>query len=209
MISNIKMYIKIAIVVLIAVLIASLSILGSQHKKLQENYKIAVGNEKALLQTNSNLNKEVGVLQLSVAQLAYFNDSILVKLDSVRNALKIKDKELVALQYMYSTMEKKDSIVFVKDTIFRDNLHIDTTLTSKWYNLNLKLDYPNSVVVTPKVISEQYVIIHSQKETVKPPKKCVIARWFQKKHRVIRVEIEEENPYIQHKNNKFVKILDK
>ena len=202
-------YIRLAIALLIIGLITSLSILGAQHKKLNEEYKIAVGNEKALLQTNSNLNREVGVLQLSVDQLSYFNDSVLVKLDSVRKALKIKDKELKALQYMYSTMEKKDSIVFVKDTIFRDNLHIDTTLTSKWYDLNLRLDYPNSVTVTPKVRSEQYVIIHSNKETIKPPKKCAIARWFQRKHRVVRVEIQEENPYIEHKNNKFVKILDK
>ena len=110
---------------------------------------------------------------------------------------------------MYSTMEKKDSIVFVKDTIFRDMVHIDTTLTSKWYNLNLKLDYPNSVVVTPKIVSEQYVVIHSKKETINPPKKCAVARLFQKKHRVVRVEVKEENPYIIHKNSEFVKILEK
>jgi hypothetical protein len=106
-------------------------------------------------------------------------------------------------------MEKKDSIVFIKDTIFVKDLHIDTTLTSKWYNLNLKLDYPNSVVVAPEVTSEQYVVIHSTKETIKPPKKCKIGRWFQKKHTVLNVEIMEENPYIKQKSNKFVKILEK
>lgn len=202
-------YIRLIIAVLFIGLIVSLSILGSQYKKLDNDYKIAVGNEKVLLQSNHALNKDLGVLQLRVDQLSYFNDSILVKLDSVRKALKIKDKDLQYLQYMYSTMEKKDSIVFVKDTIFRDMVHIDTTLTSKWYNLNLKLDYPNSVVVTPKIISEQYVIIHSKKETINPPKKCALARLFQKKHRVVRVEVKEENPYIIHKNSEFVKILDK
>ena len=202
-------YIRLAIALLIIVLIVSLSILAKSYKNLDNDYKIAVGNEKVLLQSNHTLNKDLGVLQLRVDQLSYFNDSILVKLDSVRKALKIKDKDLQYLQYMYSTMEKKDSIVFVKDTIFRDMVHIDTTLASKWYSLNLKLDYPNSVVVTPKIVSEQYVIIHSKKETINPPKKCALARLFQKKHRVVRVEIKEENPYIIHKNSEFVKILDK
>lgn len=202
-------YIRLAITLLIIVLIVSLSILAKSYKNLNNDYKIAVGNEKVLLQSNHALNKDLGVLQLRVDQLSYFNDSILVKLDSVRKELKIKDKDLQYLQYMYSTMEKKDSIVFVKDTIFRDMVHIDTTLTSKWYSLNLKLDYPNSVVVTPKIVSEQYVIIHSKKETINPPKKCALARLFQKKHRVVRVEVKEENPYIIHKNSEFVKILDK
>lgn len=202
-------YIRLTITLLIIGLVTSLFVLNAKYTALNEDYKIAVGNEKALLQTNSNLKHNIGVLQLSVEQLSYFNDSILIKLDSVRRALKIKDKEVQYLQYIQSTMEKKDSIVFVGDTIFKDNIHIDTTLTSKWYSLDIKLDYPNSVVVTPKIISEQYVIIHSNKETIKPPKKCAIARWFQKKHKVIRVEVKEENPYIIHTNSEFVKILDK
>lgn len=202
-------YIRLIIAVLFIGLIISLSILGSQYKKLNNDYKIAVGNEKVLLQSNHILNKNLGVLQLRVDQLSYFNDSILHKMDSVRRELKIKDKNLQYLQYMLSEAEKKDSIVFVKDTIFQPMVHIDTTLTSKWYNLNLKLDYPNSVVVNPKFISEQYVIIHSKKETVNPPKKFFLCRWFQKKHRVVRVEVKEENPYIIHKNSEFVKILDK
>lgn len=202
-------YIRLAIALLIVVLALSLFIVGYQYKNLNDDYKVAVGNEKALLHSNLSMKENIGVLQLTVDQLSYFNDSILVKLDSVRKSLKIKDRELKALQYMYSTIEKKDSIVFIKDTIFKENIHIDTTLMSKWYSLNLKLDYPNSVVVTPKIVSEQYVLIHSEKETINPPKKCKIARWFQKKHTVIRVDIEEENPYIEHKQNKFVKILDK
>lgn len=203
-------YVRLIIVLFIVSLITSLSILSHQYNKLQKDYSIAVGNEKVLLQNNQELRDKTGVLQLSVDQLSYFNDSVLVKLDSVRRALKVKDKELKALQYIHSTIEKKDSIVFVRDTIFKDNtVHIDTTLMAKWYSLSLKLDYPNSVVVTPKIVSEQYVIIRANKETINPPKKCRFAQLFQKKHKVIRVEVKEENPYIEHKNNKFVKILDK
>lgn len=203
-------YIRIAIALIIVCLIASVAILSYRYDKLSTDYSIAVGNEKALLQNNHRLKEQTGVLQLSVDQLSYFNDSILSKLDSVRKVLRVTDTELKALQYMYSTMEKKDSIVFIRDTIFKDNtIHMDTTLVSKWYSLSLKLDYPNSVVVTPKVTSEQYVVIHADKETINPPKKCKFLRLFQKKHQVIRVEVKEENPYIEYTNNKFVKILDK
>lgn len=203
-------YVRIAIALAIIGLITSVAILSYRYDKLSTDYSIAVGNEKALLQNNHQLKEQAGVLQLNVDQLTYFNDSVLIKLDSIRKVLRIKDKELQYLQYMQSTMEKKDSIVFVRDTIFKDNtVHIDTTLMSKWYSLNLKLDYPNSVVVTPKVTSEQYVVIHTNKETINPPKKCKFLRLFQKKHQVIRVEVKEENPYIECTNNKFVKILDK
>ena len=92
-----KKYIIGAVVILIILLITSLSILGSQYKKLQEEYEIAVGNEKILLQDCNNLKNNVGVLQLSVAQLEYSNDSILTKLNDTRKRLKIKDKELKGL----------------------------------------------------------------------------------------------------------------
>lgn len=205
----IRKYIRITIYAIAALLALVLTIMVIEYKKLSEEYDIAVGNEKALLQDNTSLRKNIGVLQLSVDQLSYFNDSILTKLDNVRRELRIKDKDLRHLQYIQSTMTKKDSIIFKRDTIFVRDLHIDTTMYSKWYNLHLKLDYPNSVVVNPHITSEQYVVIHAAKETIKPPKKCAIARWFQKKHTVIRVDIKEENPYIKLEKSKFVKILEK
>lgn len=205
----IRKYIRITIYAIAALLALVLTVMVIEYKKLSEEYDIAVGNEKALLQDNTSLRKNIGVLQLSVDQLSYFNDSILTKLDNVRRELRIKDKDLRHLQYIQSTMTKKDSIIFKRDTIFVKDLHIDTTMYSKWYNLHLKLDYPNSVVVNPHITSEQYVVIHAAKETIKPPKKCAIARWFQKKHTVIRVDIKEENPYIKLEKSKFVKILEK
>lgn len=201
-------YLKLIGIVGILGLIASLFILGSKYRALDNDYKIAVGNEKALLHQNLSLNTNIGALQLKVEQLTYFNDSILYKLDSVRKALKIKDKELQQLQYTVSKIERKDSIVFQRDTIFRKDVHVDTLLYDKWYTLNLQLDYPNSVVVHPEFISEQYLFIRASKETIDPPKKFFLCRWFQKKHKVVRVDIVEENPYIKHLNTRFVKIID-
>ena len=112
------------------------------------------------------------------------------------------------MQYTVSQIGKKDSIVFQKDTIIQQDVHIDTLLQTQWYSLEIKLDYPNSIVVHPEFISEQYLIIRAVKETIDPPKKFFLCRWFQKKHKVVRVDIVEENPYIKHLNTRFVKIID-
>lgn len=202
-------YIRLTIAILFVLLIVSLSVLASQYKKLQEEYEIAAGNTKILLQDKTDLYRNIGILQLHIDELEYSNDSVLQKLNKARKELKIKDKDIKYLQYMATKIEKKDSIIIKRDTIFVKDTHVDTLIKDKWYNLQLKLDYPNSVVVNPKFISEQYVVVHANRETIRPPKKCRIGRWFQKKHTVIRVEIKEENPYIKQTNNQFVKILDR
>lgn len=109
---------------------------------------------------------------------------------------------------MASTAVKTDTICF-KDTVFKD-LHtdIDTVLTDKsWYSLQLSLKYPNRISVTPSFTSEKYVMISSRKETVNPPKKFFLFRWFQKKHTVIEADVVEKNPFIQNKKNKFIEVI--
>ena len=110
-------YIRLAIVVIFIGLIIGLSTVVQQHRKLKEDYNIAVGNEKILLQSNQELNTNLGVLQLRVDQLGYFNDSLIHKMDSVRKELKIRDGQLHYMQGLLSEAEKKDSIVFVKDFV--------------------------------------------------------------------------------------------
>ena len=46
-----------------------------------------------------------------------------------------------------------------------------------------------------------------EKQTVNPPKKFFIARWFQKKHNVLQVEVVEKNPYMDDQKSKYVEIV--
>ena len=62
-------------------------------------------------------------------------------------------------------------------------------------------------MVSPSFVSEKYITVSSKKETVNPPKKFFLFRWFQRKHKVLIVNIHEENPYIETNNSKFVEIL--
>jgi hypothetical protein len=197
----------------IIVILVFLTMLGilfitfSENRKLKEDLLLSKNNEKALIADNNTLSSKNIAYQLTIEQLNYFNDSIINKLDSIRKELKIKDNNIKQLQYILSKASKKDTIIF-SDTIFIDNnLNLDTTLEDKWYTLNLELKYPNIIITEPTFISEKYVISSYRKETINPPKKCKFLRMFQKKHKVIEVEVIDNNPYIINKKQKFIEII--
>lgn len=165
-------------------------------------------NQKAFIAENSSLKDENRAFKFTVEQLNYYNDSILQKMNDVKKELKIKDKNLKQLQYLLSVSTKKDTVLFT-DTIFRDkNLALDTIIGDKWYNIRLGLKYPNLIYTEPTFTSEKYIIVNKKKETVNPPKKFFLFRWFQRKHWVMEVHIKEKNPYIKEVNNKFVEIIE-
>ena len=94
------------------------------------------------------------------------------------------------------------------DTILQPTVqNIDTVIGNEWYKVNMKLRYPGTVVVSPYFKSQQYIIAHLKKETVDPPKKWWWQRLFQRKHKVLNVEVVEKNPYIDVKSNKYVEII--
>lgn len=201
-------YIKIVIAALIVSLSIGSYILYTKNQSLKEELSISVSNEKAFIVENSSLKEENRVFKFTVEQLNYYNDSILEKMNEVRKELNIKDKDLKQMQYLLSEATKKDTIVF-RDTLFREStLDIDTLVGDKWYNIRLGLKYPNLITTNPTFISEKYIIVNKKKETINPPKKFFLFRWFQRKHWVMEVNIKEKNPYIKEVNNKFVEIIE-
>ena len=191
-----------------AVLIASISILIHNNRELKKDLSTATANIKAYSDENSSLKNSARVFQLTVGQLSYYNDSILQKMNEVRKELKIKDKNLKQMQYLLSESTKRDTVLFT-DTIFKDKeLALDTLIGDKWYNIRLGLKYPNLIYTEPTFISEKYIITNKRKETINPPKKFFLFRWFQRKHWVMEVYIKEKNPYIKEINNKFVEIIE-
>ena len=201
-------YIKIIIAVLVVSLSIGSYILYTKNQSLKEELSISVSNEKAFITENSSLKEENRVFKFTIEQLNYYNDSILQKMNEVRKELKIKDGNLKQMQYLLSEATKKDTIVF-RDTLFREpSLNIDTLIGDKWYNIRLELKYPNLITTNPTFVSEKYIIVNKKKETINPPKKFFLFRWFQKKHWVMEVHIKEKNPYIKEINNKFVEIIE-
>ena len=180
----------------------------NRNQDLKEEISVLMSNQKAFIAENSSLKNENRVFKFTIEQLNYYNDSILQKMNDVKKELKIKDKDLKQMQYLLSEATKKDTIVF-RDTLFRESsLNIDTIIGDKWYNIRLGLKYPNLIYTEPTFTSEKYIIVNKNKETVNPPKKFFLFRWFQRKHWVMEVHIKEKNPYIKETNNKFVEIIE-
>ena len=204
----VKKYIRIGIVILVSLLAISTYTLYTNNQKLKEEISISMSNQKAFIAENSSLKEENRVFKFTIEQLNHYNDSILQKMNEVRKELKIKDKNLKQMQYLLSEAQKKDTIAF-RDTLFRvPTLKIDTLLGDRWYQMKLGLRYPSTIITEPKFVSEKYVIVDYKKETINPPKECAIARWFQKKHKVVEVEVVEKNPYIENKQQRFIEIVE-
>ena len=200
-------YIRIGIVILVSLLAISTYTLYTNNQKLKEEISISMSNQKAFIAENSLLKDENRVFKFTIEQLNHYNDSILQKMNEVRKELKIKDRDLKQMQYLLSEAQKKDTIV-LRDTLFREpTLKIDTLLGDRWYQMKLGLRYPSTIITEPKFVSEKYVIVSYKKETINPPKKCAIARWFQKKQKVIEVVVVEKNPYIENKQQRFIEKL--
>ena len=197
----------IGLLVVAAALLVISGILWGKLSNVNGKWEVAEANVKAYSNKLTEEGRKSTALQLTVDQFKYFNDSILEALDKTRKELKIKDKNLKALQAVSSTFSKTDTI-YHTDTLFREpSLELDTLLGDRWYTLRLGLKYPSMIAVKPEFKSDKHIVVSSKKETVNPPKKFFLFRWFQKKHWVLHVDVVEHNPYVTGQNSEFVEIL--
>ncbi len=206
MINKIKQIWRYIVIGAFIALITIIVILYNSYQNAQESLKESRNNEKAYQIENLNLKDDSRMFMFHIEQLSYYNDSITDKLNAERRNLKIKDKQIVQLQYMLSKVQKVDTITLI-DTIFTPTVNLDTTIGDKWYSLNLKLKYPNSIIVSPTFTSEKMVFMYLKKETINPPKKTWFGRLFQKKHKVMEVKVVESSPYIENKQTRFIEIV--
>lgn len=196
------------VIILVLILIGATTYLSYQNKQLTTKYETSIENIKAYDAQLSGLEGDNRVLKLTVEQLNYFNDSIIKKMKVVQKELGIKDKRLQQLQYAVSHAQRADTII-LKDTLFRDSqLRLDTIVGDKWFKTNLHLEFPNTIVLKPEIELERYTFINGKRETVNPPKKFFLFRWFQKKMTVVTVTVNEKNPYVKNKTQRFIQIIE-
>lgn len=181
--------------------------LFNSNRKLQYKYDTSIENVKAFDMELSGLKDKNRVFKITIDQLNYFNDSITEKLNKSRKELGIKDKYLQQLQYELLTVSKSDT-ARLKDTVFVKGLELDTIIGDKWLRTDLHLKYPNIVTINPKVVLERHTIINGKRETVNPPKKFFLFRWFQRKHTVVEVNVRELNPYVIDKEQRYIQIIN-
>lgn len=173
-----------------------------------KKWKEAVENAKAYSELFSNSENKNRAFKLTIDQLKNSNDSIFKELNKARKELKVKDSKLKSLQYVSSSFSKVDTITLKGDTIFKDShIDIDTLLSDEWYSVKVGLKYPSTVTVEPTFKSIKYIVVSAKKETVNPPKRFFLFRWFQKKQIRLNVDVVEKNPYVQNQDNRFVEIV--
>lgn len=202
-----KVYLYIGITAIVIVLTVALGITLKSKSNIEEQWKAAVENVKAYSAQASASDTQNRALKLTIEQLNYTSDSILQRLNAVRNELKVKDSKLNNIQYVSSSFIKNDTIV-LKDTVFKDKqVAVDTLVSDEWYSIRVGLKYPSTITVKPEFKSEKYIVVSSKKETVNPPKKFFLWRWLQKKHTVLNIDVVEKNPYVEEQTNRYVEIV--
>ena len=209
--SNVLKYIvkTLVVVAILALIIIGVRRCKSAEDKLEgyENNWIALSNE------NNKNAKSSKLYEFKLSQLKYINDSLMNAMDSVRKSLNIKDKNLKGLGYIKSTVRIHDTVFVNRIRDGDKTLSIDTVINKKWYQI--EIDYKGSrcseckdtLIVSPKVSSEKYVVISTSKEYVDAPKKWWLQRIFQKKEEVVDVKVEEMNPYIYSDHERFIKVI--
>lgn len=196
--------------ILIGVLIltgASLYWLYGKYQKLSVEYSTSIENIKAYDAELSGLTNDTKVYKLIIEQLNYFNDSITKKMNEVRKELGIKDSKIKQMQYKLSHIEKSDSLT-LPDTIFVNSFKLDTIMGDEWANNHIIMSYPNKIKITPRFKLESFLFVSAKKETIKPPKKFFLFRWFQKRHTVLNITVKENNPYAETDRQKFIEIIE-
>ena len=189
-----------------------LIILGSfiifkNNQRLKNDLDISKQNIETLLQVRDTLESSNKALLINVELLNNSNDSIIKELNNTRKSLRIKDKEIESLHKINSEIHRVDSLI-VRDTIFSEpDICIDTTLYDYWGFTNIFLKYPSFINVESVMDSNLSIYTFYRKEPIKKPKKTKIGRFFQKKRKVLEMEVVENNPNIVIKQNKFIKVI--
>ena len=178
-----------------------------ESSKYKELYLKELTNVKAYQAENSDLKNQSLVHLLTIDQLIASRDSADIALRKALEKLKIKPKNVVSAGSVTSNIEKRDSIVFKHDTIFRTKIDIDTIIGDKWFKASIGLHYPSKIDLGISAQSVKHIIVHNHKETVNPPKKFWLWRLFQRKHTVQEVVVDEENPYIEAGSQRFINIV--
>lgn len=196
-----KKILIIAVIILGSCLAASIA----EYMEERAKYSNAMETVKAYDSQLDSSRASNRAYKMTIDQLENSLDSVFREFQTVRKQLKIKKKDVQHVQYISSVITRTDTLV-MNDTVLQP-VNVDTVIGDSWYQLRLRLSYPDTLVFSPSFRSSQYIVAHLKKETVDPPKKWWWQRLFQRKHKVLRVEVVEQNPYIDVKTNKYVEIV--
>lgn len=191
------------ILILIAIVLlmgGALWFMGARLSSLNDEIDRKTQNIKALEDSNVEMVYKMSELKAS-------RDSLNKELMKTIEDLNIKPKKVTEVVYLEKEVFKTDTLK-LNDTIFVEGLNIDTTIVDEWSKVNIRMKYPDILSTTFSTTSDNTIVFYKKRETVNPPRKFFLFRWFQKKHTIIEAEVVEKNPYIETKKQRFITIDD-
>lgn len=195
----IKNYILLGLIILLLISGVFIYITIKSNIKLKENWSQSENNYKAS-------NRKNIAYQLTIEQMKLSSDSDDIRLLEFKNRLKLKDSKISALMSITENSRKTDTINST-DTLFVKNLKLDTIVGDKWIKNRLQLQYPGRIIITDSILNIKNIVWVIKRETIDPPKKFFLCRWFQPKHTLIEITIEDLNPYFKTKQFKYNTII--
>lgn len=194
---------KVVAVGLISLLIATIFI---QHNQLQEkNAELnrATSNVRAYQDLVSNNQEHNRTLQLTIEELNYSNDSLLLQLKQTQKELKIKDKNLTDASVINTEIKDSVKTVIKKEAIdFEEELKLNPLTTiiveRKDSILTAKIDLKN----------QQTILIYKKKEYKNFYKSSWVRFWHfdWKKIETNEYQIVNTNPLIKVTGTRIVEV---
>ena len=208
---------KIAFKALLSLLVGLLVVFSiniyKQNKRLSKSLEMAQNNIEAYQGILNGSQQANNVLKLDMSQLRNINDSLIQKIDSVREQLKLKPKVIkttaTQTQTIYVTASKGVRGQDIIKTIQRDIVYKDTIQINPLTKVNYTIG-KDTVSVNLDIKNQQFLYVYKHRQYKN--KKSFIKRLFTldfKKVDMYKYQIVNTNDIIKTSDVRVIEAIDK
>lgn len=208
---------KIAFKALLSLLVGLLVVFSiniyKQNKRLSKSLEMAQNNIEAYQCILNGSQQANNVLKLDMSQLRNINDSLIQKIDSVREQLKLKPKVIkttaTQTQTIYVTASKGVRGQDIIKTIQRDTVYKDTIQINPLTKVNYTIG-KDTVSVNLDIKNQQFLYVYKHRQYKN--KKSFIKRLFTldfKKVDMYKYQIVNTNDIIKTSDVRVIEAIDK
>lgn len=184
-----------------------------QNKRLSKSLEMAQNNIEAYQGILNGSQQANNVLKLDMSQLRNINDSLIQKIDSVREQLKLKPKVIkttaTQTQTIYVTASKGVRGQDIIKTIQRDTVYKDTIQINPLTKVNYIIG-KDTVSVNLDIKNQQFLYVYKHRQYKN--KKSFIKRLFTldfKKVDMYKYQIVNTNDIIKTSDVRVIEAIDK
>ena len=213
LISHKKIAIKALLSLLVGLLVVFSINIYKQNKRLSKSLEMAQNNIEAYQGILNGSQQANNVLKLDMSQLRNINDSLIQKIDSVREQLKLKPKVIkttaTQTQTIYVTASKGVRGQDIIKTIQRDTVYKDTIQINPLTKVNYTIG-KDTVSVNLDIKNQQFLYVYKHRQYKN--KKSFIKRLFTldfKKVDMYKYQIVNTNDIIKTSDVRVIEAIDK